>query len=451
MAGPVAPIVAPIAASAPAVTAGPVAPIVAPIAASVPAVTAGPVAPIVAPIASPVVSTTIPPPATFMNTGSSPDECIVPVTSGIISGTSTNTSGASATGSQEKQKRSLNNKEGKKNKDKNKNRASSTNEDELSVLREQVRQLIAERDKQKADAAHQSGPASDAQFDKPDTEAGLLAKMKLTDNKYLYNQIRSIATSLCEQGSIDCMIDWRRQPHDRLSKVASQKLAKRVPYLQKFTHNWAAYDILKTVLRNKRGYKRKMEKKHGIVDSCPAVGAARTPEAESQGSGMRGLDEDDVNDMDIGDRTARDESERNGRKTYSKEAHPENDDNDTDMNGDLDGSSDDDLDSDLISDLDEGSDSASEGEDSSDGDSRNDDSDSSIDEVDARRQRHVQEKRTKHARKTERYKAHVSKKSKSKSQSKPKSRSKKRRRLSLTSDDERVIEVRRLKKKSRQS
>ncbi|TDL14136.1 hypothetical protein BD410DRAFT_699571, partial [Rickenella mellea] len=64
--------------------------------------------------------------------------------------------------------------------------------------------------------------------------------------------------AIADAAQLDHRIIWRRQPKDVIGRIL--RLArKREPYLGRFIHDWATEEYLKSHLKNKRQYQKRMK------------------------------------------------------------------------------------------------------------------------------------------------------------------------------------------------
>lgn len=87
--------------------------------------------------------------------------------------------------------------------------------------------------------------------------ANLQKAMGLENDRPLYMNCRATVSDVLLHAGIPLGVDWRRQDPLALGKVAN--VAKsRSNQLQLYEKNWAALEIMKTIIKNKRSYRTKI-------------------------------------------------------------------------------------------------------------------------------------------------------------------------------------------------
>ncbi|KAF9800013.1 hypothetical protein IEO21_10457 [Rhodonia placenta] len=199
---------------------------------------------------------------------------------------------------------------------------SSRGKDTTLALKAKIRRLEAQVETISSGQTHSAQTTS--QIHRPSKgSAGdgfnLQVEMGLEDDDRLYKSIRSkLTVSLCNQhkrtirtianGShLDWCLPWYRQDKTKIGRI--MLLArKRQPYLERFARDWATEEFLKSHLKNKRHYNKRM----GYDDEMPD-----SPEEPEEN--LPFIDEGEIDMAEEGDDHERDEVEHESARRDSEE------------------------------------------------------------------------------------------------------------------------------------
>ncbi|PPQ76811.1 hypothetical protein CVT24_011654 [Panaeolus cyanescens] len=172
-------------------------------------------------------------------------------------------------------------------------------EDRIAALSAQV----AERDAQliRLNNTQAANPATSASIPRPLQRpyGNLQNAMGLSTNDKMYNSCRAAVRETVKQKYDAFKDDWRHQDVEFIQSVRT--LAEhRQPYLRMYTALWATFEIMKTVLKNGRQYKRLLEKVDDVAEG--KVKRARGGVRSKGASGTSGTgDGDEGQERDSGD------------------------------------------------------------------------------------------------------------------------------------------------------
>lgn len=135
----------------------------------------------------------------------------------------------------------------------------------------------------------------------------LQVEMGLEDDDRLYKSIRRTIRTIANGSHLDWCLPWYRQDKTKIGRI--MLLArKRQPYLERFARDWATEEFLKSHLKNKRRYNKRM----GYDDEMPD-----SPEEPEEN--LPFIDEGEIDMAEEGDDHERDEVEHESARRDSEE------------------------------------------------------------------------------------------------------------------------------------
>ncbi|KAK2463509.1 hypothetical protein APHAL10511_004260 [Amanita phalloides] len=88
----------------------------------------------------------------------------------------------------------------------------------------------------------------------------LQTKMQLDNDSSLYLSLRECVRGLLAKSSIKYHVPWKRQDKEVIGHIIN--VARDIqPYFCHFDQNWALEEMIKTMLKNKRSYRKRVDKR----------------------------------------------------------------------------------------------------------------------------------------------------------------------------------------------
>ncbi|KAH9049188.1 hypothetical protein EDB83DRAFT_2317255 [Lactarius deliciosus] len=126
---------------------------------------------------------------------------------------------------------------------------------ETEKVREELKALKAQKEAltQEITEASAVAAASLPKIERPSKGTNIQNGMGLSDDKPRYHAIRHLVMDLVAAAGINWEVRWAEIPASKKAKLY-QAARDQVPYLKRFSNDWATEALAKQLLKNKRGH-----------------------------------------------------------------------------------------------------------------------------------------------------------------------------------------------------
>ncbi|KAH9051985.1 hypothetical protein EDB83DRAFT_2316613 [Lactarius deliciosus] len=126
---------------------------------------------------------------------------------------------------------------------------------EMEKVREELKALKAQKEALTQEITEASAVAATSlpKIERPSKGTNIQNGMGLSDDKPRYHAIRCLVTDLVAVAGINWEVRWAEIPASKKEKLY-QAACEQVPYLKRFSNDWATEALAKQLLKNKWGH-----------------------------------------------------------------------------------------------------------------------------------------------------------------------------------------------------